>query len=349
LWRAVIAGEIAPGSRSWRTTAAQLAAIAGVVVCVFWLSYGLLDPLGTAVIHDKFDGGDLQKAVARAVGKDTTAFTAIRAVLSEVHFPLFVRGMIFGLTKLSHHNEIGHWSYLLGEVRHGGWWYYYLVTLFFKTPIPFLLLGLAASIFAIRRSIDKRNWRLAVPIVCVVAIVLFTSTFSRINSGVRHLLVVYPFIAIAAGGLIDGLWSRRRRVALAGAALLVGWLAAGSIAVHPDYLAAFNLLAGNRPERILIDSDLDWGQDLNRLGRAVAERNIDRIAVAYYGTADVGRHVPQAVVLQDGDAVTGWVAASRSLLATNPALRWLADRKPVARIGRSINLYYIEPKPSDAR
>jgi hypothetical protein len=255
--------------------------------------------------------------------------------------------MIFGLTKLSHHNEIGHWSYLLGEIRHGGWWYYYLVALFFKTPIPFLLFGLAASIFAIRRSIDERNWRLAVPIVCVVAIVLFTSAFSRINSGVRHLLIVYPFIAIATGGLADRLWSRRRRVALAGASLLLGWLAAGSIAVHPDYLAAFNLLAGDRPERILIDSDLDWGQDLNRLGRAVVERNIDRIAVAYYGTADVGRHVPHAVVLQDGNPVTGWVAASRSLLATNPALRWLADRKPVARIGQSINLYYIEPKPSD--
>lgn len=343
LWRFVISGETAPGSRLWRTTGVQLAAISCIALCIFWLSYGLLDPLGTAVIHDKFDSGTLQNSVARVVGKDTVAFKAVRTVLSEVPFPLFVRGMIVGLIKLGQHNENGHSSYLLGEVRHSGWWYYYLVALFYKTPIPFLLLGLAASVFAIWRSLVNRNWSLAVPILCAVAIVVFTSVISRLNIGVRHLLIVYPFVTVAVGGLVDRLWIQGRRVALAVSSLLFIWLAAGSIAVHPDYLASFNLFADDRPERILIDSDLDWGQGLKRLRQAVEDRNIDRITVAYYGTADLERHVPNAVALQDGKQATGWVAASIGRLTRDPTLRWLADRKPVARIGRTINLYYIKP------
>jgi hypothetical protein len=35
---------------------------------------------------------------------------------------------------------------------------------------------------------------------------------------------------------------------------------------HPDYLAYTNELAGSEPEKILADSDLDWAQDMKRLG-----------------------------------------------------------------------------------
>ena len=49
-------------------------------------------------------------------------------------------------------------------------------------------------------------------------------------------------------------------------AVLVLWLMGTSILAHPDYLPYFNALAGDTPENVLVDSDLDWGQDMNRLG-----------------------------------------------------------------------------------
>ena len=50
------------------------------------------------------------------------------------------------------------------------------------------------------------------------------------------------------------------------------------LAAHPDYLPYFNALAGSNPERIVVDSDLDWGQDLKRLGRRLKELGAPSVA-----------------------------------------------------------------------
>jgi hypothetical protein len=56
--------------------------------------------------------------------------------------------------------------------------------------------------------------------------------------------------------------------------------------VHPHYLASFNWLSGgpDRGSGHLIDSNLDWGQDLVGLRRWVAEnRPGQRVGLAYFG------------------------------------------------------------------
>ena len=121
-----------------------------------------------------------------------------------------------------------------------------------------------------------------------------------------------------------------------------------SATAHPDYLAYFNELAGRHPERLLLDSDLDWGQDLLRLADAVRVRRIQSISVAYFGTADIPRVVPADVrLLSAGEHVTGWIAASETFLANpNPVYagyKWLNELTPTARIGRSIKLFYVAP------
>src|SRR6202044_3917194 len=54
-------------------------------------------------------------------------------------------------------------------------------------------------------------------------------------------------------------------------AVLLVWMAVSSLKIHPDYLAYFNELAGSHPENILVDSDLDWGQDMKRLSQRLRE------------------------------------------------------------------------------
>jgi len=50
---------------------------------------------------------------------------------------------------------------------------------------------------------------------------------------------------------------------------LLGLLTIGQLGISaanfPDHLAYFNVLAGAEPEHLLVDSDLDWGQDVNRV------------------------------------------------------------------------------------
>ena len=48
---------------------------------------------------------------------------------------------------------------------------------------------------------------------------------------------------------------------------LAAWHAAESLVAHPYYLAYFNQLARGHEDRVLADSNLDWGQDLALPGR----------------------------------------------------------------------------------
>lgn len=60
------------------------------------------------------------------------------------------------------------------------------------------------------------------------------------------------------------------------------------MSVHPHYLAYFNELAGGPRSgyRILVDSNLDWGQDLPGLAAWMKKNAVPRIKLLYFGTAD---------------------------------------------------------------
>ena len=92
--------------------------------------------------------------------------------------------------------------------------------------------------------------------------------FSRINVGVRHILPVYFGFSLLAAGGRRGLHRSGRGRAPGSArrlGMLMVWFAGSSLRCHPDYLAYTNELAGSAPEKVLADSDLDWGQDMKRL------------------------------------------------------------------------------------
>jgi hypothetical protein len=101
---------------------------------------------------------------------------------------------------------------------------------------------------------------------------------------------------------------------------------------------------------VLVDSNLDWGQDLYRLADTVRARGIDSIRVHYFGSSRLSSvGLTNARRLARDERTTGWVAASETFLAgvwSDTSLRWLARRTPVARIGPSMRLYYI---PHDER
>jgi hypothetical protein len=260
--------------------------------------------------------------------------------------PEFFAGLVAFFT----HGSGGHPAFLLGAVRLRGWWYYYLVVLAVKTPLPLLALAIAGAAYAVR-ALRTDGWASAVPIVGVVA-VLVPALLSHVDLGVRIVLAVYPFFALLAARAATTAWrsagSRAQMLARrAAVSLLVAGTMVTAVRSWPDYLAYFNPVAGSHPERVLVDSNLDWGQDLYRLADTVRARGIDSIRVHYFGSSQLSSvGLTNARRLARDERTTGWVAASETFLAgvwSDTSLRWLARRTPVARIGPSMRLYYIRP------
>jgi 4-amino-4-deoxy-L-arabinose transferase-like glycosyltransferase len=296
----------------------------------------------------RFAIGPLTAPQAARPGAETVAPGAMERL---AHAPVFPAPALFeGIGQLAAKNRAGHKSYLLGEVRDTGWWYFFPVALAVKTPIPFLLLAGVGIVAALGATAGRERRRLLEP-AAIAAAILLVCLPSRINIGLRHVLPIYPFLAITAG-LGAARLLRARRAAPAGAVLavlLVGWQLAASVRAHPDYLPYFNELAGDHPERILVDSDLDNGQDLKRLADTLRARRIPAVSLAYAGSATVAEHgLPPVQWLEPHRPVSGWVAASLYSLKLGSLGRpghddfsWLERYRPVVQVGRSIRLYHI--------
>jgi hypothetical protein len=266
--------------------------------------------------------------------------------------PLYgVISLARGVGELAGFARDGDPSYLLGEIRDHGSWAFFPVLLLVKSPIPFL----AAFVIGAWTLLHAhwRDWRRMAPLVAAAGIVASVIP-SPINIGLRHILPAVTLMAIVAAiGLARLLAARyRARSCAALAGVLLTWQIAEAAVAYPDYLAYFNELAGSDPQRIVVGSDLDWGQDADRLAEALKERRISKVHLAIHTSADLRRHnFPPFTTMYPGRPATGWVAISEQVRAFYCAgYRWLDAYNPVARIGHSIALYYIPGagEPEDA-
>jgi len=192
-------------------------------------------------------------------------------------------------------------SFLMGEYSVRGFGSYFFWCFLFKTPLPALLL-IAASLVVGFRTRMRRHlpWVfLALPI----GIYGLAAVDSAPNIGHRQLLPLYPFLFVFCS-LLAVKWkewktSLRRWtvfVALGGIAVsstvvfAPPWKPA---VVFPHYLAYFNELAGGprNGEKLLVDSNLDWGQDLKGLKEwmnvhLTSGQAPQLINLCYFGTGD---------------------------------------------------------------
>jgi hypothetical protein len=302
---------------------------------VIWAGYGFsTKPLTT--VKDR-----PHLAIDNLVGTEGTLHDFAYTISEIRMIPLF--DLAKGILHVVRHNRRGDKNYLLGEIRQYGWWYFFPVVFAVKTPLGFLILALVGFAMLLRQGFQQKNWQFLAPAVCAPVILLVCMT-SRINFGVRHLLPIYPFLVIVAAFGVAGLWriGRFNRASRILVVILMAWCLTTSVLSHPDYLPYFNELVGSHPEEIRIDSDLDWGQDLQRLSQTLEILGIDEVSLSYFGTARVHKHnMPVVRNLVPYQPATGWIAISLHNFKVREGFSWLEDYKPVALVGKSINLFYI--------
>jgi Dolichyl-phosphate-mannose-protein mannosyltransferase len=269
-------------------------------------------------------------------------FTSLRLPAPELYA---------GIENVLQHNDRGHWSYLLGQRSPLGFWYFYPVALAVKTPLPLLALLVFGIVLAFRKNFPL----LWIPL-CFAAAILQVAMLGHINIGIRHVLPMYIGVALLAAAALLRLLelAAARRAAGITAAALAAWFAGGSLWSHPDYLAYFNELAGSQPEKILVDSDLDWGQDIKRAAERLHALGAQEVSFPQFIVADLEKehgfprlnpdidftHQPSGYFLA---GATFWKAFRFGLPADQPI--WLDSVPPTERIGKGMFLWY-RPKES---
>jgi 4-amino-4-deoxy-L-arabinose transferase-like glycosyltransferase len=294
----------------------------------------------------------------------------------------YLYGLVWTLNRASVGTQAAFPFYFRGQVSVIGQPSFFPVVYAVKEPIPLHIITIGALIFACLRLRSKSwslraiaDWLRSHPadtfMLSWIALYWSLSIHANLNIGIRHLLPVYPFTFMLVARETCR-WLRVRGMTAFGAspavcargigvAALLIWQGFSVVTVSPSFLAYFNEAVGG-PEygaRYVVDSNLDWGQDLRRLRRFVDAQGIDRITVDYFGTSSARYELGEKLVPWRSalGPYEGWLAVSATVLKVAQArwetqlghkaedsYRWLEGKKPVAKIGYSIFVFDLRPE-----
>ena len=283
----------------------------------------------------------------------------------------------------------GNTAYFLGYVNSSGWWFYFPIVFLLKEPLPSLILIFLAILITLFVFIKKRKFVFfdkkfhnpALQQWSMLFLVLAYWTYSikgKLDIGLRHILPTLPFIYILTAASLREWFKTRKRLSrenrisrtlsiisremktfakysLLGILLL--WFLAETISVAPQFIAYFNQLAGGPANgyKYVVDSNLDWGQDLKRLALYTQKNHIKDIKLDYFGWADPRYYLKSAYHPWSSykGKPNGYFAVSLTFLQgakgklwpgqrrrPQDEYRWLKDPyHPYKRIGYSIFVY----------
>ncbi len=276
----------------------------------------------------------------------------------EIPLPL-PENYVRGIDRQKADFEAGWESYLRGEWRKGGWWYYYLYGLAVKMPAGlFVLLAVGGVLIFLGLPVTRDEWYLIVPAATVIA---FVSSQTGFNHHIRYVLPAIPFLFVFACRVFGLLkpprgvcreWivrPRWHRLVGAATAFAFSWFVVSSLSVYPHTLSYFNEFVGGprNGHRHLLNSNIDWGQDLLYLKKWIDENPDARpIYLAYFGTWQmkpiVERWPVELLNRSETVLLPGWYAVSlNELYGKRDELRFLRSMKPIHRAGYSILIFYV--------
>jgi hypothetical protein len=251
---------------------------------------------------------------------------------------------IEGLREVAMNNRHGRPSWFLGKIYpKGGIKLYYPVAIALKWPTILLLLLFASLHFGVRKTCKVPDDLLIMTLFAVLYLAFaIRSTF---DIGERHILPLYPFALLIAGGVWEHVRKHRAVVIVLLVALLLN--AADALRYAPDYLSYFNIFV--RPQnswRLLTDSNLDWGQGLIALRAYEQHHPGQPLHLAYFGSVDPSLYGVHATPLPPGEQTTGAIVVgatclSGQVLEDPSSYRWLWSRPPKQIIDGSLWMFDI--------
>ena len=275
-----------------------------------------------------------------------------RAVPSLGHWAAGLKGVMLLST-----GERENVNYFHGQTSRHGFLAYFPVAFAVKSTPAFLFV-LVAMLALGRRDLASY----AVGGLLLASILYFAVAVpSAFNIGVRHLLPIYPLLAVAGASVLARRIPPRPFAALSIALVLS--TGASLASVHPLELGYFNLALGG-PERgaaWFVDSNVDWGQDMKRLGDYLRDTGTEsRTTVVAYSGFATNYYSRSCRVLDPSSPIgPGLYAISDSMQAIGPdffvglegkasadQLRDLLARlgargRRVARVGASITIWEL--------
>jgi 4-amino-4-deoxy-L-arabinose transferase-like glycosyltransferase len=318
--------------------AKQLAALVVIAFTVDWALYGF-------GFGPRFGSGSANAYVPVIVPMAANLFPdpeAIMEVVRRLKPPLAIDTFMGQLN----HATTGHSAFLMGRHSYGGWWYFFPVAVALKsTPAELVMIGLAVFLaLRPRQWFDpaRRLWLLSLVVMAGLGV------YSSLNIGHRYMLIVYPLIALLGADWTGELAQSRPVLCAAVGGLLLAWQGVSAVWIAPHYLSYFNSLCGGPAEgyRYLVDSSLDWGQDLPSLRRELEARGYRKVALCYFGTAKpwaYGLRSMDWMSFDDPIAGCDWLAVSATALQGVYGGSFdLIDRfgpLPSVRAGYSIFMY----------
>lgn len=339
-----------PGREAARLLGRLALVGAGALLVVFALYAG---------VTSRMDREDQQRVIHEMVaGRGAPRLSSAIEALARFSPPL--GHFAGGLASVARQNAVGGGvNYFFGKASVEGFPLYFPAAFLFKSSLAFLLATAVALIGAVRYRLRTEGALFLLP----VALLFLASMGSSYNIGIRHLLPVYPLLAMAAAASLARIRDRKSRLVpllLLGVPLLA---AAETLRIHPHELSYFNALAGGpeRGRRILSDSNVDWGLDLRRLASELARRGERDPTIVYFGGDDVLYRTGVPDFSADSRRRSTLVAISAFHLAVGPffyayhgasgvatALERLRSEirsrgRPAGRVGYSIYLFELPP------
>ncbi len=281
---------------------------------------------------------------------------------------IFVTFLVYGFSSMHYYfnglkfisgivGKSGMSTFLFGKHSTQGWRYYFIAAFLIKTPVPTIIFILMSAVYFIKKpQIKIPEYFILVPIALLLAV----SSISRMQLGLRYILPVYPFIFIWISNVINKRFISKN-IDKYLIIFLLFWYLGSALKTFPHYLSYFNEFIGGPKNgyKYLIDSNVDWGQDLPGLRDYLNKEGNPEIILSFFGSA---APLSYGIQYQDFYSYNASGRKEKHVNSLNPSKEyfvisanalqclyfpdkqlfgWLKDTVPAKVIGHSIFIYDI--------
>ncbi|MCX6812597.1 MAG: GtrA family protein [Candidatus Berkelbacteria bacterium] len=250
----------------------------------------------------------------------------------------------------------GNSTFIIGHFSDKAISWFFPVAFLIKTPMTIIVLAFFALVYMIwksKKNLPAENWFLWL-MLAPFLVYWVVALRSSLDLGTRYLLPTLPFLYLLIGFATKNIIESKKFWAKVAVVVAIFTLAAPVLAAYPKYLGYLNIATFGHPGyQEMVDSGLDWGQDLKRLQTYAQENQIKNMKIDYFGGGLPSYYIPDSILWRSGyGPTTGWLVVSATYYQMSKlqgkesgkwSYDWLESYNPVTVIGTSILVFHITP------